>query len=392
MDVTKNVAVMMPFGGSEEGDTRERECILEFQRLRYIIEQKINVKPAGAEQGRIKYEVQAFKANVGHIPRDGLRTIADADVLVGLLTEKNVNVVYELAVRNLLRDEMLLLVKNQPPDLVPVYMKEMANIPYEKHDNERVTKKIDAIAHDEEKYPILNMEDDVPSELKQVIDEHNEKLRGVLERNLQKLEANPPKRPDFILDLVKDLDPGLILSTWDSFYPYSVVRIKWHGQSEADYYKNEDMDGVPVVYYANDLFLRLCNFQRNELPDPDSASPLTSDDIVKRLRRREVVDEEDLEAFIKDQTNLMTEIAFNNAYASATTTLRFNKKHKIYPNQAFLPVLAGKRTVGLDRKQPHTTYVLVIYVEVQAIGQEIDAQIRITPGRQPQVYRKATGS
>ena len=86
----------------------ERQAILDVMRIKYLVENKIDVLPQGRPAGRrISYDVNVFRARTGYIPEDGLTHIDTADVLLALITEQNVNVIYELAIRNLLRDEVL---------------------------------------------------------------------------------------------------------------------------------------------------------------------------------------------------------------------------------------------------------------------------------------------
>jgi hypothetical protein len=107
------VAIMMPFGGAapaksrarsrNEIETRQRRCQLEYLRLKYIIEEKCRVTPkSGDTTHPIQYDTRLFKSNSGDISTDALRLINEADVLVAMILDTNVNVIYELAIRNLL--------------------------------------------------------------------------------------------------------------------------------------------------------------------------------------------------------------------------------------------------------------------------------------------------
>jgi len=104
--IEKNVAVMMPFGGTDP--QRQRRCILNFLRIKYLIENVIEVQLLpGEPESKINYKVKHARTEVGSIPDEALRTLLNADILIGLITEVNVNVIYELAVRNLLKGTLI---------------------------------------------------------------------------------------------------------------------------------------------------------------------------------------------------------------------------------------------------------------------------------------------
>ncbi len=358
MPYTRHVAVMMPFGGQDR--IQQRRCVLEFMRIRHLIEFGINVTPRLSETNvSLKYIVRAFQASVGQIPDDALQVVANADILIGLVTEKNVNVIYELAVRNLLRDEMILVVKGDPNEVIPIYLKNMGHIRFDPPGSERVTDQIIKLAKDE--FPQLSLEADTPDALKQATDRYDESLREQLQGALQTVEARPPRRPAYILNLVKDLDPGRILSSWTTFYRYGVWRIKWKRRSSKLTYDPSDLEGAPVLYYAGERCLELFNIPEKEFPDPDSDQALTTETIFDRIKNSRIVDEENFKAFEEDQNRLSREIVFENGFARAKVPLQFNSNHKAVPNRDYMPILMGKRTVG-DPQRPHTTYLLVVYV------------------------------
>jgi hypothetical protein len=99
---TRNVLVITSFGGGDQATVRK--SILEFMRIKYIIERKIEVYHRHNDPlSRLNYNVTVFKAEIGAIPSNAIDRIAGTDIVVALITEKNVNVVYELAVRNIFR-------------------------------------------------------------------------------------------------------------------------------------------------------------------------------------------------------------------------------------------------------------------------------------------------
>ena len=362
---TKKVAVMMSFGSDDPGEqTREhcrRRATLDFMRIRYLVEEKVSVKARGG-QDDVVHVVKAYNLNVGDVAPKVITAIAEADVVIGLLTERNVNVVFELAVRNLLKDEMLLLVKGDPDDLVPIYLQGWARIRYDQVDSRDVIEQIEALAAAAQ--PRIDLYSPIPDGLVDAIDKSEDRLAVELERALQDIElANFQRRPDHILDLAKYLDPGRMLAAWTTYYPYSVVRIRWKRRSSRSGYSPEDMDGPAVVYSANDEFMGLYN-RAGKLPAPDGPGALTAADLLLGLARDEIV--ENLEEFTRDNDRVAEKIVFGDGFAWSRVPLRLNQNHPIaqYRKTAHLPSMAGKRIIG-DPERPHAAYYLVIYTPVE---------------------------
>lgn len=366
---TKKVAVMMSFGGDDRGadhseqaqELNRRRATLDFMRIRYLIEQKVSVKARGGRDD-VVHVVKAYNLNVGDVAPKVITAIAEADVVVGLLTERNVNVVFELAVRNLLKDEMLLLVKGDPEDLVPIYLQGWARIRYDQVDAKDVTDQIEALAS--AALPRLDLYSPIPETLVEAMETHEDRLGVELERALQDIElANFQRRPDHILDLAKYLDPGRMLAAWTTYYPYSVVRIRWRKRSARSGYAPEDMDGPAVVYSANDEFMSLYN-RAGKLPCPDGPEALTAADLVMGLARDEIVD--NLDDFTRDNDRVATRIIFGDGFAWSRVPLRLNGNHPIaqYRKTAYLPNMAGKRIIGAPER-PHAAYYLILYTPVE---------------------------
>jgi hypothetical protein len=360
MDITKQVVVMMPFSGNKGAPGRR--CLLDFLRIKYLVEEKMQVTARG-NGSRVRYRVDACNLQVGHIPSMIVGRIAEADILIGLLTEANVNVIYELALRNLLKDEMILVVKGDADKVVPIYLQEMARIAYTDGDNGRVGERIEKIAEDSERD--VHFQRSIPDDLRKAIDDDDATLESRLQDALQTIETAPPPRPEHIRDLVKYLGPGNILSGWVTYYPYSVVRIKWSKMSAGDAYLPEDMDGHPVICSGNPELLSLFNYAGNGgLPSPDSDQALTLGGVIERLKHRNLVSGADLDDFHAEQNQLQEDIILGNAPGRATVPLRFNNRHtEAYRGKSFLPCLLGRRTVG-DTSKPHTTYLLTAFVEI----------------------------
>ncbi len=355
--ITKQVAVMMPFGGDD--DTRKRRFVLEFMRIRYLIENNTTVVNEKIQK-RIRYKCMAFRARVGDIPRDGMQIVAKTDILVGLVSERNVNVIYELAVRNLLKDEMFLILKGKH-NLLPVYLRNMPYLLYDGGRNAAVAKLMDDISVDEQ--VLLDFDDDIPSKLRKEIKECDARFLKDLNKTLNTIENKCPKRQSYILDLVQDLDPGLLLGTWATYAPYSVVQIRWKEKTGDRRYVLDDMDGPPLVYSGNDQFRYLFNIVAPKIPDPNGPDPLTQIELLTRIapfpRKGNV------EVFERDQQRLLNSIILGDGFDQAQVPLEITAYHPRdgYKNKVLLPCMVGKRTVGDNNSAPHTTYLLIVFIE-----------------------------
>src|SRR5262249_30393939 len=77
------------------------------------------------------YSIAIHRFEVGvSIPKNVAPSIAKADVLIALITELNANVIYELAIRNMLKSEVLLIVHD--PESLPIYVKDFGRIDYDR--------------------------------------------------------------------------------------------------------------------------------------------------------------------------------------------------------------------------------------------------------------------
>lgn len=366
MSIEKNVAVMMSFGGNDA--ERQRLSKLHFLRLKQLIEHNINVQVVpGEPESKVRYTVKHARTDVGNIPDQALRVILNADVLIGLITEVNVNVIYELAVRNLLKGALILLVDGDPKEksFLPIYMEDMAYIRYDKLTHPELLSYLQATAR--ETFTELNFDGVVPEPLKNAVQRQDQELQQALESAFSHIETNPNTPPGGVT-FVKDLDPGRNLSSWYTFYPYNVVRIGWRKIGENNRYDANDMIGQPVIYAANDRFFQMFNIATDaETFDPE-AETLTLLSLANKLKADESVYPENLSAWTKDQERLANQIIFKNGFARAKTPLQFNETHanQEFQNRAYFPSLVAKRIVG-DKRRPHTVYLLVVFIELPEV-------------------------
>src|SRR4051794_22674368 len=112
----RKIVVAMPFGKTA---VEKRKAILNFRRLKYIIEQKCQVIPSPTTGMRVAYDVDVARTIINEIPERALSEIYKADILIALLAERNFTVSYELGYRRgRERTPVMLMVDSE--DDVPV--------------------------------------------------------------------------------------------------------------------------------------------------------------------------------------------------------------------------------------------------------------------------------
>ena len=156
------------------------------------------------------------------------------------------------------------------------------------------------------------------------------------------------------------IDPGKIFTYWKLQHPYSVVRFNWK-RKYSEVYKIEDLMDEPIVYSANQDYLRLFNLET--LPDPESETALTAGRLFERLKVLEVLEPAGLERLSTEQYRLMKDFVLADKFGSPGVNIKFNNKHKYFPNASFLISFIGY-TISGDINKAHTMYVLVLFIQL----------------------------
>lgn len=359
--INREVVVITPFGISEDSEAGERKAILNVQRIKQIMENHVEVVGSFGAKDRnfmMKYNVSVAYSEVGVIPEESLEKIVEADILIAILTEVNVNVIFELAVRNLMKAETMLIVQGDPKKVLPIHLLSMAYISYDNERYQEVQEVIDSIASQPDLFPVSWGDlDSVPEQLATKIKKDDDAFKKALTKALYKLEVKPPQRPPSLRKFATSLSTKNILNSWTTFIPWSVVQIRWYKRSGRQQYLPGDMKGAPIVCQGNSYFLELFDLQKIE--NPDGKTPLTFGELMERVKG--FMDEKHYNAFIEEQGKLNQTIIFERRNAIATVPIQFNEHHGKQPNMVFLPVLVGKRTVG-GVNAPHSTFLLIAFI------------------------------
>lgn len=154
--------------------------------------------------------------------------------------------------------------------------------------------------------------------------------------------------------------PQNILKGWNTYLPWSVVRIRWRKKS-GHVYSSDDMIGSPVVCTINEAFSDLYDFTYDSHVDTAGDSAWTTQRLLDSVNNYILPEDRlDLE---KDQVRVSKRIIFEERDDYAKVPLRFNEQHPKYANTAQLPCLLAKCVIG-PKSGEHETYLLIVYVPV----------------------------
>jgi nucleoside 2-deoxyribosyltransferase len=338
---TRNVVVAMPFGSR---GAERRKAILNFKRLEYIIENKCQVvhtgsRPAGT---RVAYDVEVARTFMDQIPEKALEQIDNADILIALMSERNITVAYELGYRRARERTPVILMVDSKDDL-PVYESAVA---YQNWKQDDVLAQIDAIS--DSAFPELaDFQVVIPDALKAAIDAKDDGLIQGLRSALQEIENK------FVV-----LSPfrGMLSEAITRFYPFSVVEVRFSKNREF-----EDPKAPATVVDFDEEFSRLYGYAGKKTAEQDT--PLTLDRLLDRIER--FSDTDDWNKFLQEQKQLTETVIIDKGFARATVPIRLNSSHTDdrFRCKSFLPCMCAQVIDGTF-DGPHRMYLLIAYIEI----------------------------
>jgi hypothetical protein len=346
---------MMPFGGKSRAYTTR--SILHFKRVAYIIESRLQGKIAHATERdvRIDYSVERFDARGGPLATRALQMINEADIVIGLLIEPNINVAYELAFRNVIRDLPLLLAPSNDGALRPVYFDDIGFIDYPVKDHP-VADTIEMLVNTNR---IFSLNDSIPETLKAAIEQDLDKgLEDALQQALQRIERDGPQQQ---LDVVPFVPPPpRVLKEWTQFYPVSVVETKWRKKRDEFEYHEDDMAASPRVVYWNSKFLDLFDLNIGSA----QLDSLTLEYLLRQLKQ--LMTDASYAEFEADQIELTKEIVYKDGFGTVRAPIKLStaKENYAYNNKTLLPCLIAKWADRSDLSRPHRVYLVVAYIDI----------------------------
>ncbi|MCK7501141.1 MAG: hypothetical protein MZW92_71720 [Comamonadaceae bacterium] len=182
----------MSFGGGDK--SLKRLSILDFLRVKHIVTDLVDVEHVqGMAETRVNYEITRAELEVGDIPNKAKAIIYGADIVVAVLTERNVNVVDELALRFELKGQCIIMIRGKAEDLLPIYVKDQAYYDLDSNLPEIYRHKLNEIAAADK--PHLDFRDPVPTPVTKLIEQYDTNLKFFLQNALQRIEEGADSSP-----------------------------------------------------------------------------------------------------------------------------------------------------------------------------------------------------
>ncbi len=364
--IKASITVLTSFGSNDP--ERQQAFQLDYHRIKHIIENKVTVLAPGRSEP-IKYEVEICNIRAGGISERALEKITKSNIVVAILGERNINVIFEIAIRLFYNPVAILFYRETDDDAAnaarnhffqhkPIYLDNFAIHPLPP-------------ANDKLKEVAAEFESEfnwftpgVPEQLATAIDLTDDYFATLLQQCLSEIEHEAINVPRDMSELTERRRPEGFIKGWDVMLPTSVIQIKWKKRAERFKYLPTDMVDTeqPIVRDANDEFKNIfCINQNTHFPSQgpnkvtykmlmDSIEPFVTDD--------------NLHAFNEDQARLTESLIFGSTMTSAEVPLRMDDNH---PNvnirgKVYLPCLLAKHVVG-DSDKAHTTYYIISFVE-----------------------------
>ena len=362
--IKASITVLTSFGSNDPD--REHLFQLDYHRIKHIIENKITVMSPGRSDP-IDYNVEICNIRAGGISERALEKITKANIVVAILGERNINVIFEIAIR-LFYNPVAILFYRDSEDAEslrgqffqhkPIYLDNFAIHALPPSDD-NLRKVATEVASQFNWFT-----PGIPEKLATAIDVTDQYFITLLGQCLQEIENEAINVPRDMSELTERRRPEGFIKGWDVMLPTSVIQIKWKKRAERFRYHVTDMVDAeqPIVRDANDEFKNIfCINQNTQFPSqgPNKVTYQMLMDSIEPF-----VSDENLNAFNEDQARLSENLIFGSTMTSAEVPLRMEENH---PNvnirgKVYMPCLVAKHTVG-DTDKAHTTYFIISFVE-----------------------------
>ncbi len=364
--IKASITVLTSFGSNDP--EREHLFQLDYHRIKHIIESKITVMSPGRSDP-IGYNVEICNIRAGGISERALEKITKANIVVAILGERNINVIFEIAIRLFYNPVAILFyrdsdmaegdgLRNQFFQHKPIYLDNFAIHALPPADDN--LKKVATEVASQFNW----FTPGIPEKLATAIDVTDQYFITLLGQCLQEIENEAINVPRDMSELTERRRPEGFIKGWDVMLPTSVIQIKWKKRAERFRYHATDMVDTeqPIVRDANDEFKNIfCINQNTQFPSqgPNKVTYQMLMDSIEPF-----VSDENLSAFNVDQARLSENLIFGSTMTSAEVPLRMEDNH---PNvnirgKVYMPCLVAKHTVG-DTDKAHTTYFIISFVE-----------------------------
>ena len=363
--IRASITVLTSFGSNDP--EREHSFQLDYHRIKHIIENKITVMAPGRSDP-IHYNVEICNIRAGGISERALEKITKANIVVAILGERNINVIFEIAIRLFYNPVAILFYRDSEDEgeslrgqffqHKPIYLDNFAIHALPPADDN--LKKVATEVASQFNW----FTPGIPEKLATAVDVTDQHFITLLGQCLQEIENEAINVPRDMSELTERRRPEGFIKGWDVMLPTSVIQIKWKKRAERFRYHPTDMVDAeqPIVRDANDEFKNIfCINQNTQFPSqgPNKVTYQMLMDSIEPF-----VSDENLNAFNEDQARLSENLIFGSTMTSAEVPLRMEDNH---PNvnirgKVYLPCLMAKHTVG-DTDKAHTTYFIISFVE-----------------------------
>ncbi len=363
--IKASITVLTSFGSNDP--EREHLFQLDYHRIKHIIENQITIMSPGRADP-VEYNVEICNIRAGGISERALEKITKANIVVAILGERNINVIFEIAIRLFYNPVAILFyrdrddgedaLRNQFFQHKPIYLDNFAIHALPPADDN--LKKVATEVASQFNW----FTPGIPEKLATAIDVTDQYFITLLGQCLQEIENEGINVPRDMSELTERRRPEGFIKGWDVMLPTSVIQIKWKKRAERFRYHVTDMVDTeqPIVRDANDEFKNIfCINQNTQFPSqgPNKVTYQMLMDSIEPF-----VSDENLDAFNVDQARLSENLIFGSTMTSAEVPLRMEENH---PNvnirgKVYMPCLVAKHTVG-DTDKAHTTYFIISFVE-----------------------------
>ncbi len=373
-----SVTVLMHFDQFDMHDELRHKII--YHRIKHHLENGIVLtRPVGGVGGMRRFK---FKVNLSSLATEQeekvLRDIAEANVVVAVLTKPSPTLAYQIGYRDTVRSETIILhsrqVRGRIEDLVPIHIPRNVCIPFDEPNPEWPEENY---ANDpiyarffEHQMSISFRDDTLHSDVEQAMIQYDQHLHRRMAFALDHLTYGDVRHAQPVFKHVGKLRlPEDFLQHWFAYLPTSLLRICWKGKTgPGNDYRPEDIEGDVVVCDGNEGFREIFAVSASDFGDYESRV-YSYTQLMSNIRK--YVCPLHLEKFDEEQDQLRHELIFGETRIVAKVPLRFMDEtddtdhlHQASAmrGRVFLPCLMAKNTIGhVDHF--HATYMIVSFVQ-----------------------------
>jgi hypothetical protein len=373
-----SVTILMQFDQFDLQDELRHKII--YHRIKHHLEKGIVLtRSLNSVAGRrkFKFEVNLASLAIEHEEKV-LQEIAEANVVVAVLTRPSPTLAYQIGYRDTIRSETIVLhsrqVRGRLEELLPVHVPRSVCIPF---DEPVPGGPEEHYIHDpiyskffEHQLDISFRDHTLHKEVERAVIKYDQYLHRRLAFALDHLNYGDVRHAQPVFKHVGKLRlPEDFLQHWFAYLPTSLLRICWKGKTgPGNDYRPEDIEGDVVVCDGNEGFREIFAVSASDFGGNESRV-YSYTQLMSNIRK--YVCPLHLEKFDEEQEELRHELIFGETRIVAKVPLRFMDESDAADHlhqstgmrgRVFLPCLMAKNTIG-QVDHFHATYMIVSFVE-----------------------------